>query len=379
MKKLFLLIGVIISLAIGGCTKIEEKPPQKQLNAEDRADPPDVEEIEMSWKSLAYEEALTTAQAENKRVILDFYTDTCSWCKKLDKNTFTDENVIHFLSENFVCLKINSREGQGIELNKDFSISGHPTIVFLESDGVEIDRITGYAPPDKFLSIARDYHAGTNTTADFLKRLEAHPDSLHFYFTLGKKYLERSAFESASEYLNKLVASDTENLSGKKDHAELLLAEMSYRQKEYDKGIEKLTEFVRGDRPEKLLKEGFSYLSRCYEAVEKYEESADTYREAIKRIPENAGLLNGFAWLLAEQDFALEEALEAAKKANELDPENTNILDTLAEVYYKCLEYESAIETIQKALKIKPDDSYLKEQLLKFKLATQDAQPTGDV
>ena len=66
-------------------------------------------------------------------------------------------------------------------------------------------------------------------------------------------------------------------------------------------------------------------------------------------------------------DVYLPEALEAAKRAVALEPENSNIIDTLAEVYYRLGRIEEAIEAGARALELDPESSYLKEQLEKFR------------
>jgi len=87
---------------------------------------------------------------------------------------------------------------------------------------------------------------------------------------------------------------------------------------------------------------------------------------ALKREDTDAGTLNALAWSCAIHDVYLNDCLEAARRATELEPEDSNILDTLAEVYYRLGNTEKAIEVIDKALKIAPEDAYLSEQRARF-------------
>lgn len=88
---------------------------------------------------------------------------------------------------------------------------------------------------------------------------------------------------------------------------------------------------------------------------------------ALEGSVEDAGMLNSLAWFTAINDIYLPQALIAAKKAVELEPENTAILDTLAEVYFRLGRVDEAIDTITGALALAPDDGYLKEQLERFR------------
>lgn len=81
----------------------------------------------------------------------------------------------------------------------------------------------------------------------------------------------------------------------------------------------------------------------------------------------DAGTLNALAWYCATADMYLEESLTAAKRAAKKEPENTAILDTLAEVLFRLGKKTDAIEVIEKAIAIDPDDGYLKSQRDKFR------------
>lgn len=85
----------------------------------------------------------------------------------------------------------------------------------------------------------------------------------------------------------------------------------------------------------------------------------------------DAGTLNALAWYCATADMYLEESLTAAERAMAIEPENTGIIDTLAEVYFRLGRTEEAISTIEKGLAMEPDDEYLKSQRDRFKGSKQ--------
>lgn len=90
------------------------------------------------------------AKEENKPVMADFYTDWCGWCTKLDQDTYSNPKVQE-LATNFVCVKVDGDKYPADV--KKYSISGYPTIVFLDSTGKEIDRNVGYAGPEEFTNL----------------------------------------------------------------------------------------------------------------------------------------------------------------------------------------------------------------------------------
>jgi thiol:disulfide interchange protein len=99
---------------------------------------------EIKWGN-SLSEALNTAKSQNKPVMVDFYTDWCGWCKKLDSDTYSNSKV-QALADKFVCVKVNGDKDKAN--TSKYGISGYPTIVFLDSTGKEIDKNVGYAGPE---------------------------------------------------------------------------------------------------------------------------------------------------------------------------------------------------------------------------------------
>ena len=97
---------------------------------------------EIHWFDGSFADA--QKQANDKMIMIDFYTDWCVWCKRLDADTYSDKFVVKWADENLISLKIDAEKGEGIELTKKYNATGFPTILFTDSDGNEIDRIVGH-------------------------------------------------------------------------------------------------------------------------------------------------------------------------------------------------------------------------------------------
>jgi len=93
---------------------------------------------------------------------------------------------------------------------------------------------------------------------------------------------------------------------------------------------------------------------------------------SVAKEPKDAQALNSLAWSLAIRDLYLDDTLEAASLAAELEPESPEILDTLAEVHWRRGEFDVAIRVGRRALDLSPDDNYLIGQLEKYE-ASRDA------
>ncbi|MGE5176120.1 MAG: DUF1028 domain-containing protein [Hyphomicrobiales bacterium] len=97
------------------------------------------------------------------------------------------------------------------------------------------------------------------------------------------------------------------------------------------------------------------------------ERVGEALRRALARQENDPSTLNGLAWTCATNDVHLDDALDAAKRAVALEPKNTGILDTLAEVWFRRGDAAKAIEVESGALALAPDDAYLKGQLARFR------------
>lgn len=98
--------------------------------------------------------ALSRAGNESKVVMVDFYTDWCGWCRRLDETTYADVDVRRALS-GVVAVKLNA-EKEGRREAVRYRVAGYPTILFLSADGEEVGRIGGYLPPRPFLEELND-------------------------------------------------------------------------------------------------------------------------------------------------------------------------------------------------------------------------------
>jgi protein disulfide-isomerase len=100
-------------------------------------------------------QAMAQAKAENKAVLLDFTgSDWCSWCKKLDADTFSKPEFIEYASQHLVLVmvdfprKTTPQPEELKEANKalaeKYSVHGYPSLVELSPDGTVLCKQTGY-------------------------------------------------------------------------------------------------------------------------------------------------------------------------------------------------------------------------------------------
>ena len=67
----------------------------------------------IKWISL--EDAVYLQQTEPRNIIIDVYTNWCGPCKKLDRETFGNEDLIKYVNENYYAVKFNAEGNEKIE------------------------------------------------------------------------------------------------------------------------------------------------------------------------------------------------------------------------------------------------------------------------
>jgi thiol:disulfide interchange protein DsbD len=112
------------------------------------------EHADLHWKD-SPGKALSSAQQSNKPVMLDLYADWCAACKKLDRLTFSDNQVSRTLAKSFVPARVNFTEEseETDSLAEKYEVLGLPCVLFLTPEGDEIpgSRVTGFMDASAFL------------------------------------------------------------------------------------------------------------------------------------------------------------------------------------------------------------------------------------
>lgn len=96
---------------------------------------------EVQWRH-DYNVARREAAELSRPLLLDFYTDNCLWCKRLDSSTFRDQGVVTTLNDRFIPLKVDA--GKEVLLAQTLHIESFPTVVLAAPDGKILDTAVGY-------------------------------------------------------------------------------------------------------------------------------------------------------------------------------------------------------------------------------------------
>jgi thioredoxin-related protein len=112
---------------------------------------------------MKFEEAIAANAKNPKMILVDVYTDWCGWCKKMDKDTFTDPRVIAHFQKNFYAVKLNAEDTKRkfpfmgktfseAEMAASMRVNSYPNFVVIEPGLQNIAQLPGYREPEAFLA-----------------------------------------------------------------------------------------------------------------------------------------------------------------------------------------------------------------------------------
>lgn len=143
MKKVFLLLFLLITTASNS------------------------QEIE--WVS--FTKAMELNKTAPKKIFIDFYTDWCGWCKRMDATTFANPMVAQYMNEHFYAVKFNAEKEAAISIgDSTYTINpaagrngthqlaivllngklSYPSFVFLDEKFNLLSPLQGFQTPDQF-------------------------------------------------------------------------------------------------------------------------------------------------------------------------------------------------------------------------------------
>ncbi len=128
----------------------------------------EAQDAKVNW--LTIEEAEALNKKEPRKIFVDFYTDWCGWCKRMEATTFSHPVIADYINKNYYPVKFNAEQTdpvkfRGTEYTNDnagqrraahnFAIAvlqgrmGYPSVAFFDEDLNLITTLSGFRPPEK--------------------------------------------------------------------------------------------------------------------------------------------------------------------------------------------------------------------------------------
>lgn len=251
--------------------------------------PQDTVNWETDWQT-----ALKTAAKNKQPVLIDFYTDWCPHCKRLDKLTFPDKALNdYFKKEKYILVKVNPEKDVASE--KKFKVFSYPTLIVFKPDGGEWDRMLGFREPAELIRELENLKKGIGTLDDLLgkygkfKKDDASEAKFKLMFAINDKYMARADYPDALKMIDEIVRLDKDNAKKQASAALAQSGYIYYKWKKYHKAVDALLA-IRKVYPD------------SQEAADAYA-SAAYYAEKGKDIPLMLKILKDFVTLYPEHRY----------------------------------------------------------------------------
>ncbi|HPC35901.1 MAG TPA: tetratricopeptide repeat protein [Candidatus Marinimicrobia bacterium] len=280
---------------------------------------------------------------------------------------YTNKEVGEFINAHYVSVKINGDSLEGKQLREKYQYPGYPTTIIMTSDGEEIDRIVGFdGQKDEYFQLLQDYTAGRGTLGDYLKKLEKEPDNFELNYAVLNKYYDRNDIPMVQKYARIILELDPENTRGKKTE---MLYRLAFSEYKTSSEINPMMNFINSCNDELWLEMAYSEVVRYYKKNSDQSQVLTTYESALRRLPQSTSMMNAYAWYIFQNEIAEQysRGIQIARQAVELEPSADYIWDTLAQLLFAAGQVDEAVQAMQKASELNPQEKSYRELLAKYK------------
>lgn len=341
--------------------------------AQDACDEPAHSAIE--WFEGTYQAALDRAKADERLVFIYFWTDWCTWCKRLDAQIFIADPVVAELKD-VICISVDAESESGATIARRFSVRRYPTLLVVNGSGGPEDKLGGFLFAQALAAEMRRVKRGERTISALRASVAADGTDLGARWALAKKL---KAVGDGAGYDQEVAAIQLADPDGHSTPMRAMALSRLVKEtfgafkqtREFD--ARELRALLAGEEDGGILYEGWSTLA-YYQAVSDRREAARTsYRLAWPHCPftKIADFGNQVAWLYWESAGEITPAekvwaLEVARKAAHAAGEDVAVLDTLACCLYMNGMQSEALRAVRRCIELDPDMEEWRERLRAF-------------
>ena len=178
-------------------------------------------------------------------------------------------------------------------------------------------------------------------------RVESFPERLDYRYDLARFLARINENADAIRELEAIVKKQPGY-----QPAQTLLGELLLRQNDIESARQHFLTAIKGNHPSP---DALVHMGTLMARESKYNQARDYLEKALAIRPNNPTANNNLAYILAETNTELDQALTCAQRATAAAPDNAAFADTLALVYIKRDLYDRAITVLSGIVASHPD------------------------
>jgi len=231
----------------------------------------------------SWEETLAKAKEENKLIFVDAYTTWCGPCKKMAKQTFTDEKVGEVFNEKFINQKMDMESVDNTAFISKYPVRAYPTLFFINGDGDIVHTAVGFQDVNGLLSFSSAAEKKDDQSVNFVEAYEAGNRDYKFVldYVAALNKVGKPSLKISNDYLK-----SKPEITEEQKVAFLMEAAVESDSKLFDQLIEK-KDLAKKMNGEEMFKE--KVKAACLKTVNKAVEFEvfDLVEEAIEKYSEH--------------------------------------------------------------------------------------------
>jgi thioredoxin-related protein len=103
---------------------------------------------QMSFSELNYDQLRSQAQKTESPFVVYLHQSDHRACKKMDRKTWRDPELVSFVSKNFLISRLNPLQGtRQMQLVQEFGVFSYPSFLFFSPQGKLLGKAEGYLAP----------------------------------------------------------------------------------------------------------------------------------------------------------------------------------------------------------------------------------------
>jgi thioredoxin 1 len=201
---------------------------------------------QVAWVA-RFDDALKQAKAEQKFMVVDISTSWCPPCQQMAREVHTNKDFIEFTRTQVFMLLDAEKDNDGIRLAGRFNVQAYPTILVLDSEGREIDRLIGGTGAANLIHDLKEIFANPLPFDQLISKARSQPDDFQIQFEAGKRAFQRQEYDKSRQYLSR--AGKLSDALGLKERAETmsLLTAVCFKSGKYQDALSALDAMSRLD------------------------------------------------------------------------------------------------------------------------------------